>query len=338
MTARRTAAALAATGALVAGLVGATPIAAHTGGNPTITFRFPSYTPATVRVLPNAGQTVTWTPDAGTDFDHHPLVFDGHPEIAAPQVGTTPFPYTFTDPGRYPFHCALHGDSAGMRGAVLVTVNDPPVASFSAPLSADQGAAVSFDATSSIDPNGQALTYAWDFDGDRTFEETSTSPTVLHVFPTAGTVTVGLRVTDANTDAVGPESSLAFQTITIVPPATGPGPRGGGTRPTDVPPLVKVAQPRRQALRTLLRRGLAVRASTSKAGLASATLRRGRVIVGRGTAGFVAAGTRTLKVRLTAAGRRTLRRARPAALRLTVVLTDAAGNDSRATVAVPLRR
>jgi plastocyanin len=332
---RRTLAALATVATAVTGLAAAAPIVAHTGGNPTIGFRAATYTPDSVRILP--GQTVTWSPDAGTDFDHHPLVFDNHPEIAGATTGTTPFPYTFATAGRYTYFCRIHGP-IGMRGEVLVTVNDPPVASFSAPLSAEQGSAVTLDASSSMDPNGQALTYAWDFDGDGTFEETSTSATVVHAFPAPGSFTVGLRVTDSNDDAVGPESSTAVQTITIVPRASGPGGGdSGGGGPAYVAPVVKISPPRRLARRTVLRRGVAVRASASKAGLAAATLRRGRLTVGRGSAGFVAAGTRTLTIRLTAAGRRSLRRGRPKSLRLTVVLTDAAGNDSRATVAVPLR-
>jgi glucose/arabinose dehydrogenase/PKD repeat protein len=55
--------------------------------------------------------------------------------------------------------------------------------------------AVQFDGTTSSDPNGDALTYAWDLDGDGAYDDaTGARPT--RTYSTAGTVTVRLRVTD----------------------------------------------------------------------------------------------------------------------------------------------
>ncbi|WP_232788689.1 PQQ-dependent sugar dehydrogenase [Streptomyces odonnellii] len=54
--------------------------------------------------------------------------------------------------------------------------------------------AVSFDATSSSDPEGGALTYQWDLDGDGTFD--ATGPRVSRTYPDNGQFQARLKVTD----------------------------------------------------------------------------------------------------------------------------------------------
>jgi PKD repeat protein len=53
---------------------------------------------------------------------------------------------------------------------------------------------VQFDGTGSVDPDGGALVYAWDLDGDGAFDD-GTQPTASRVYG-VGTTTVKLRVTD----------------------------------------------------------------------------------------------------------------------------------------------
>ncbi|MFD2024361.1 ThuA domain-containing protein [Promicromonospora aerolata] len=63
--------------------------------------------------------------------------------------------------------------------------------------SPDSGAApleVSFDGTDSTDPEGENLTYAWDFDGDGTTD--STDPTATHTYTDDGVYDARLTVTD----------------------------------------------------------------------------------------------------------------------------------------------
>lgn len=73
--------------------------------------------------------------------------------------------------------------------------NRPPIARVSAsPRSGGLPLRVTFDASASADPDGDPLTYLWDF-GDGTTAETAT-PTTTHTFSTAALRTVTLRVRD----------------------------------------------------------------------------------------------------------------------------------------------
>ena len=49
----------------------------------------------------------------------------------------------------------------------------------------------------STDPDGDALTYAWDLDGDNAFDD-STAVNPTHTYTTNGSVNVRLRVTDSH--------------------------------------------------------------------------------------------------------------------------------------------
>jgi PKD repeat protein len=76
-------------------------------------------------------------------------------------------------------------------------VNKPPVAAFRfSPETPKLNDRVCFDASESRDPDGKIVRYAWDFDGDGTFDETTTEPKVCRVFEFAGNFNVTLRVTD----------------------------------------------------------------------------------------------------------------------------------------------
>ncbi len=94
-----------------------------------------------------------------------------------------------------------------------VTLQDrSPVASFTfSPLSAPSGSPISFDGTTSYDPDGTVTSYAWTF-GDGS---TGSGSLVNHAYSTAGTYTVTLTVTD-NGGLTGSTSSQV--TITDRPP------------------------------------------------------------------------------------------------------------------------
>ena len=80
-----------------------------------------------------------------------------------------------------------------------VVTNKRPVASFSAPSTAQVGQSVNFDASASSDAEGPIAKYEWDLDGDGTYEtDTGTTPTVSHTYTSNGSIQVGLRVTDSS--------------------------------------------------------------------------------------------------------------------------------------------
>jgi PKD repeat protein len=95
-----------------------------------------------------------------------------------------------------------------------------PLASAGGPYSGTAGTAVSFSAAGTSDPQGQALTYAWNF-GDGT-TGAGISPT--HVYSGAGTYTVLLTVTD--TSALS-GTSTSKATILGPPVANAGGPYTG---------------------------------------------------------------------------------------------------------------
>jgi len=92
---------------------------------------------------------------------------------------------------------------------VVGQVGQAPVASFTySPLGPQVGQQVSFDASSSFDPDGSIVSYQWDLDGDGATDTSGSSGTVTYI--SAGSVNVRLRVTD--NDGL---SSTATQTIVV---------------------------------------------------------------------------------------------------------------------------
>ncbi|MEW5826482.1 MAG: PKD domain-containing protein [Candidatus Bipolaricaulota bacterium] len=75
--------------------------------------------------------------------------------------------------------------------------NQPPTVSFSVSTGdARVNQPVTFDASYSVDPDGQIVKYEWDFNGDGIFDQTTTSPTTTTTFTTGGSKTVTVRATD----------------------------------------------------------------------------------------------------------------------------------------------
>ena len=98
---------------------------------------------------------------------------------------------------------------------VTIIDNQPPTASFSAtPNPVIAGMTVTLDASASSDPDGSIAHYEWDLDGNGTFEtDGGSSPTVTRSYASAGTVNVGLRVTDN-----GGKTATTSLPITVSPP------------------------------------------------------------------------------------------------------------------------
>ena len=95
--------------------------------------------------------------------------------------------------------------------------NQAPVARFSAPTTGEANQTVSFDASASVDPEGDPLIYTWEF-GDGTTQRVSW-PQMEHRFAVARTYVVRLTVSDHEG-----ASDTASQTIAIAQPLVIPQP------------------------------------------------------------------------------------------------------------------
>lgn len=85
---------------------------------------------------------------------------------------------------------------AGLLESFVEEVVQPPKAVAGGPYVGECGVPITFDGSGSSDSNGHIVSYEWDFDGDGTYDQTTTTPTVEHVYHTEFAGTVRLRVTD----------------------------------------------------------------------------------------------------------------------------------------------
>src|SRR6185295_9759118 len=95
----------------------------------------------------------------------------------------------------------------------LVTVNNvnrAPVADAGDPYSGTVGVAVNFNGTGSSDPDGDALTFAWDFDATNGLQVEATGDSPSHTYGAPGTYTVTVTVSDGTLS----DTDTAIATIT----------------------------------------------------------------------------------------------------------------------------
>jgi glucose/arabinose dehydrogenase/PKD repeat protein len=117
--------------------------------------------------------------------------------------------------------------SPKIRRIRYVQTNQPPVAAAAAsPSSGPPPLAVAFSSVGSSDPDGQPLSYSWDFgDGG-----TSTAANPSHTYTTAGRYTVRLTVSDGTTPTISAPLTVTVGTPpapTILSPQDGATFRGG---------------------------------------------------------------------------------------------------------------
>jgi glucose/arabinose dehydrogenase len=118
-------------------------------------------------------------------------------------------------PGGDLFYADLEGGS--IHRIRYTATNQPPVATFTAqPTAGPTPLTVQFDGRGSSDPEGRALTYAWDLDGNGAYDNGSAAQ-VSWIYNTAGVYTARLRVTD-------PQGAVGTASVTITPGNSPPVP------------------------------------------------------------------------------------------------------------------
>lgn len=110
--------------------------------------------------------------------------------------------------------------------ALEAAPNNPPTAEADGPYGGTEDAAVAFSAAGSSDPDGDALTYTWDF-GDGTAPVSTSSPAVSHTYLWGGSFTVTLTVSDGNGGSASDTATATVSEINDVPTADPNGPYQG---------------------------------------------------------------------------------------------------------------
>lgn len=91
------------------------------------------------------------------------------------------------DPARYQRWVDSDGTHVPLSMTGQVTIgsacNKPPVANGGGPYIGTEGSPILFNASGSYDPDGDALTYSWDFENDGTTDITTMNATVSHIYP-----------------------------------------------------------------------------------------------------------------------------------------------------------
>ncbi len=163
-----------------------------------------------------AGTTeILFDGSASSDADGDALSFAWEFGDGSTASGMMPT-YTYPEAGRYEVRLVVSdGQSSSAPSVTSATISAPPMniaptADPGGPYVGEPGRPVEFNGSASSDPNGDALTYAWDF-GDGAMGD-GVAP--LHSYAADGTYTVTLTVDD------GQATDTATTTVTVeTPPA-----------------------------------------------------------------------------------------------------------------------
>jgi len=202
-----------------------------------ITFQPPTADFLYMPEAPVAGEPITFDGTLSFDFDGQitahawDLNADGVPDATEPVIE-----HVFSEPGLYDVSLSVTDDAGNTDTIVLsiqvavgeplviqpVSTSQPPIADFGyMPSPASVGESIRFDATPSSDPDGEIVSYAWDFDGDGTIDASEAIPS--HVFASPGSYSVSLTVTDNNgsRDTLTVLIEVAPQPEPVIEPSVG---------------------------------------------------------------------------------------------------------------------
>ncbi len=183
------------------------------------------------------GETVSWR--WTEDKEHHIQSDASSPEIwnSGPRKSGADFVHPFPNAGSFAYVCQLHPDD--MNGTITVSNSPPPpgnaapsAAISASPTTPASGESVAFSAAGSGDSDGTITNYAWDLDGDGTFEtSTGTTTAVSRAYTGPASPTVAVRVTDD-----GGLSDSASVGLTVAAPPAQQNPPTGQDPPPPPPP------------------------------------------------------------------------------------------------------
>ena len=132
-----------------------------------------------------------------------------------------------TNPKAHPVWTGYRGQDQDIFYAAVGGVpNDPPTAAFvDSPYGGEEDTAIMFDGSDSEDPDGDDLTYDWDF-GDGT-TASSQIDTFSHTYLWGGTFTVTLTVSDGNGGTDTATTPATVDELNDLPVANAGGPYNG---------------------------------------------------------------------------------------------------------------
>jgi PKD repeat protein len=193
-----------------------------------------SSTPATATVtisnqapVANAGgpytavrnQTIAFAGSASNDADGDALTYSWEFGDGATGTGVSPS-HAYTTLGSFTVTLTVNdGNTTSAPVTATVTIsNQAPAANAGGPYSAVRNQAIAFNGAGSSDPDGDSLTYAWNF-GDGA---TATGVAPSHAYTTLGTFTVTLIVDDGTTTSAPATATVTISNQAPVANAGGP--------------------------------------------------------------------------------------------------------------------
>ena len=167
---------------------------------PTASFTIaPTTTPLSLTPV-TLDASASTDPDAGGSIVRYEWDLDGNGTYETDNGSNPVLNTQFTTSGSRVVHLRVTNDmgATAIQSMPIDVQNQPPVASFTVKNPpAIVGAPTTLDASASSDPDGQVAHYEWDLDNNGTYEtDGGTQKTIQYTFPSSGSYTVGLRVTD----------------------------------------------------------------------------------------------------------------------------------------------
>ncbi len=106
--------------------------------------------------------------------------------------------HTWYSPGIYTISLRVTDEDGSMHstGANVIIADVAPSANPSGPYNGDEGSAIIFDASASIEPGDNIVLYEWDWNNDGVYDHTSSTPTSTYTWYKAASHSIRLRVTD----------------------------------------------------------------------------------------------------------------------------------------------